>query len=219
MAKDKISSKKVSVNHAHQDEKIEKVKRVAAATLNIIWQNGIRYLSPTRVARSAKVSRPWIYKYIGGSKEALMASAVDYFGRLFSRIDQSTEAKGVEGWMNDEMRDLQKNFALSKECPWILPLYYHFKGSQNVIGRGIEKIEAEYLDRKAVQLRKVIGVSPATSRLVAELMATYKLATVHRWQTGELQKLMSQEELTQRLRLLLEFVANLGHSKSNVGNS
>ena len=169
-----------------QDLKSEKIKRVAGATLNIIWQGGIRSLNPTRVARSAKVSRPWIYKYIGGSKDALMENAVDYFGRLYARVDLRFDGNSVEHWMNEEMKVLDENFDLTEECPWILPLYYNFKGSQTAIGRGIEKIEKEYLRKKTDEVKKLIRVSEPTCRLIAELMLTYRLATVHRWQMGDL---------------------------------
>lgn len=207
----KQALKKVSI-----DEKAEKVKRVSAATLSIIWQSGIRSLNPTQVSRSAKVSRPWIYKYVGGSKEDLMSSAVNFFGRLYSNIDRPNGELDSTAWMNQEMEDLKRNFRLAEECPWLLPLYYHFKGSQNTLGRGIDKIEAEYLKKKAQQLKKVAGTSEVSSVLIAELMMTYKLATVHRWQTGELKKTINEEELAQRLIKLLEFVVSI---KSPTGSS
>jgi len=191
------------------DEKSQKVRRVAAATLNIIWQSGIRSLNPTRVARSAKVSRPWIYKYIGGSKEALMASSIDFFGRMYANIDRIQSDEDSDSWMKREMEDLKKNFRLAEECPFLLPVYYHFKGSKTTLGAGIDKVESEYLKRKAQQIKRIVGTSEASSKLIAELMMTYKLATVHRWQTGELKKIMSEEELSQRLMKLLEFVGTL----------
>ena len=203
------SAAKSSSKRSSGDEKSEKVKRVAAATLQIIWAGGIRSLNPTRVARAARVSRPWIYKYVGGSKDELMASAVDFFGRIYAQIDRQDPDMDGAAWMKQEMVDLQQNFRLVEECPWLLPLYYHFKGNPNSLGQGIDKIEAEYLRKKSQQIKRVVGTSDATSKLIAELVMTYRLATVHRWQTGNLKKLMSEDELSQRLMKLLEFVVTL----------
>ena len=38
------------------------------------------------VACSAKVSRSWLYKYIGKSKNDLLEFAVDYFGKIFAEL-------------------------------------------------------------------------------------------------------------------------------------
>jgi hypothetical protein len=206
----KSSKDPLTASSKEKDLKSEKIKRVAGATLSIIWKGGIRSLNPTRVARSANVSRPWIYKYIGGSKDALMENAVDYFGRLYSRIDDTFAGSDINEWMNHEMKALQDNFDLTVESPWILPLYYNFKGSQTAIGRGIEKIEKEYLKKKTEEVKRLIAVSDPTCRLIAELMLTYRLATVHRWQMGDLPRLMSREDLASRLRKLYEFVTTLG---------
>ena len=71
-----------------KDSKQEKLEKVAAACLSIVHAQGPRALTLSRVARSAGVSRAWIYKYIGGSHDELIECAAEYFGKIYSRLEK-----------------------------------------------------------------------------------------------------------------------------------
>ena len=189
--------------------KDDKTRRVASATLNLLLQHGIRSLNPTRVARSANVSRAWIYKYIGGSKDSLMDFAADYYGKLYSRLDSPFSDENDMAWIANELEGIQNSLRLVEENEALIPLYYRYKGTNTAIARSIEKTESIYIKKKTDQLTKALGSKRNSSRLWCEFLVAFKLAIVHRWQVGGMSKLIREEDFLLKLRSLFRMLATL----------
>ena len=190
------------------NSKEEKTVRVAAATLNIILQNGLRAVTPSRVARSAEVSRPWIYKYIGGDAEDLVKCGVEYFGKVYSRIDENFADITPDAWIADEVKAFKLSLATHDQYPWIVPIYFRFKGSPTPIGKAIEKIESAYLVKKQKQLKKALNLTDKQARSWAEFTTSFKLSLTHRCQFGDLRKFMSHDEIGDGIGFILRGIAS-----------
>ena len=71
---------------AVERDKQAKFQAVAEAIFTILIRGGIENLSHTRVAEVSKVSRAWVYKYIGKTSEDLIAFSLDAIGKEFAKI-------------------------------------------------------------------------------------------------------------------------------------
>lgn len=194
---------------AAKPTKDDKAHRVAGAILNLVTQQGISSLNPTRIARSANVSRPWIYKYIGGTREELMEFAAQHFGMIYSRLSSPFPDASVEEWIGDERDGLKASIDLVQEYPWILPAYYRYKGTSTAIGKVIEKIEKQYLQRKSVQIQKAVRGKGASSRIWAEVLLAFKFSLVHRWQFSDLRNLASEKDFLEKTTSAMRVLAEL----------
>jgi len=163
-------------------EKSEKIEAVAEWTLRIIDTHGLDSLSFARVARAAHVSRAWLYKYIGRTKEELMIVAIRRFGRLISGLDRRPRTDSKENWVHDTMANTQSLFLQSRERPWMLRIYYRYKGSNTVLGEVILDLESRYLDSHTREIAHVWSLPEDESRILAEALMAARLGMAHRYQ-------------------------------------
>ena len=163
-------------------EKAEKVETVAEWTLRIIDAHGLDVVSISRVARAARVSRPWLYKYIGRGKEELVEAAARRFGLLLSGVDRRPSVESRGAWVHDTMANTQQLFVIARERPWLLRLYYRYKGTRNVLGQVIDDLEARYLAAHTREIAHVWAMSEEESRILAEALMAARLGMAHRYQ-------------------------------------
>lgn len=167
------------------NQKEEKVARVCEAILEIIWTSGLSSVTHSRAARRARVSRPWIYSYIGKTREDLIDCAVNYFGQVFSLMGWTKVSHDFDSWVEIQIERLYYNFKQYDAYKFMLPIYFRFKGSDTVIGRRIEQIEVEYLRRSTLEVKDIFQTDPATASRLALTVASTKLGLLHRWHSLE----------------------------------
>ncbi|OFZ20017.1 MAG: hypothetical protein A2X94_11695 [Bdellovibrionales bacterium GWB1_55_8] len=188
-------------------EKAQKMLRVAEATLKILDQHGITGLSFSRVARSAAVSRTWLYKYIGGSDQELLAFAVETFGRIYARLDDSGSHRNDKEWLRGTVARFGRLLDSTIQYPSVLPIYFKFRGSENLVGKTIEGIERIYLSRQTAELERIFSLPAKTARLAAEVLLGIRIGVAHRWlQTGMRQKVKKEELLVFLTRSLIPLI-------------
>jgi len=175
------------------DEKQKKLERVAKSILSIVVRFGFENLSPSRLARAAQVSRPWIYKYIGGSKESLSGFAVDYFGKLLAQLDAVAKPARVDFFRDDEIARLEHALSFAEKHPDVIFIYYRYKGTPTSLGRAIEKIENEYRRAKVSQIKATFKLSQSEAEVYTEILVTLKMGLCHKWVSGDLKGKITRE--------------------------
>lgn len=177
------------------EDKQQKLDRVAKSVLSIVVRFGFENLSPSRLARAAGVSRPWVYKYIGGSKEALSEFAIEYFGKLLVRLDaRSNKPASVEFFRDDEIARLQNALGFSEAHSEVIQVYYRFKGTPTSLGKAIEKVETEYRQAKIFQIKETFKVSELEAEIYTEILVSLKMGLCHKWVSGDLKGKVSRED-------------------------
>jgi AcrR family transcriptional regulator len=176
------------------EDKQKKLERVAKSVLSIVARFGFESLSPSRLARAAQVSRPWVYKYVGGSKEALSNFAVDHFGKLLARLDEGPKPTSIDFFRDDEILRLQNAIAFSEQHPEVIQIYYRYKGTPTIMGKAIEKVEAQYRKIKSHQIKETFKIKDVEAEIYAEILLTLKLGLCHKWISGELKTKIKREE-------------------------
>lgn len=170
------------------EEKQIKLDRAAQSILSIIVRFGLESLTPSRLARSADVSRAWVYKYIGGSKDELSKFAVEHFGKLLAQIDSKPKPSTKSFFLEDEMRRLNNALDFGEKHPEIIQIYFFHKGSQSILGKAIENIESEYRTAKTFQIKSTFKVSEKDAEIYAEILSSIKMSLCHKWVLGGFEK-------------------------------
>lgn len=141
----------------------------------MLLSHGISALTPARVARAAKVSRGWIYKYLG-SGDCLIEFAVDRLGKEFAELGSPIRAKN-----RDELHDAiivgsRRMYAKAVEQPFLLPIYYRYLHSPTPLGERIREIEDVYLRRLADSIHKSLDTDSMRARQLAELLTSLRMS-------------------------------------------
>lgn len=71
-----------------QSSKENKAELVANVILRILDMQCMNSITHSRVAQLAKVSRSWLYKYIGNKKSDLVDYAISNFGKQFTNLEK-----------------------------------------------------------------------------------------------------------------------------------
>jgi len=189
-------------------DKTAKFDAVAKAILELLSQSGVSGVSHTKIARLSKVSRPWIYKYVGKTTNALVEFAAIHFGnqllsvgkasRTASSSDELTELALHSSWL------LLEKFSDLRE---ILPLYFRYAGSKNPIGVMIEKLENDQLKEMTGALSRLFKIPQKEARLNAELILAIRMGIGFRYSQLEMKKQNSLPEMQKALRRLFEYSA------------
>ena len=157
-----------------------KMEQVAEQPARLVLQYGMDVITHARVARASGVSRPWLYKYIGGERQDLITFMATHFGMRLAELDQRPRTESRALWIDDTVEGLRTMARLANDAPWVLPLYFRYVGSDGPLGKCIQEIETRYLDLSSRELVRA-GVSDRPrARLTAELIHAARLGIVHR---------------------------------------
>lgn len=175
--------------------KVDKMNRVAEHTLKLIHQHGLEGLTHSRLARAAGVSRPWLYAYIGKTREALIELAVMHFGRVYAQIDRPPVGHDPRSWVAGQVEGLRYSLHQVKKYPWLMPIYFRYRGTENAIGKCIGEAEKVYVKKQVVEMQNCLGIDVKEARAVAELCTAFKLGLAYRWAVTTVSNDISEEQV------------------------
>lgn len=186
-----------------ENDKARKSWRVGEAILKLIDQSGLDAVTHARVARAARVSRPWLYKYVGNNRADLIRFAVDTFGNMITgieRIPSGPDAAAFRKTLAAANVNLMNDAA---KFPWVFTLYFRFGGSKNLMGERIRDIEDSFLKRLSDRIREVFGYPPDECARVSKALTSMRMSLGLRYiQTPAEQKLTPE--------LIQQSVARIG---------
>jgi hypothetical protein len=164
--------------------KEDKQLAVSTAILEVIEREGLLGVTHSKVSRRSKVSRAWIYEYIGKEKGALVEFAADVFASHFARAKMTTFPKTkaeLEQQLQEGVDFLFNSVELS---PVVIKLYFRFRGSPNAIGTVIQKYEKQWLAGASKTAVDVLHLPAEQAAIIAELVLTLRLGFAHRFATS-----------------------------------
>lgn len=162
------------------DSKIEKFDQVAKAIIHLVDLHGLEAITHARVHQASKVSRPWLYKYIGKEKKDLLAYAVNTLGRQWARLDSPWTAKDAKEFQERLIDSTLFAINFVKENPMMIGPYFRFKGTPTPIGKTIEHIEDQFLTHYTNQFAKHYGLGKAEGRIRAMTVLSTRLSLAFR---------------------------------------
>ncbi len=186
-----------------ESDKARKSWRVGEAILKLIDQSGLDAVTHARVARAAKVSRPWLYKYVGNKRTDLIRFAVDIFGNMITGIERIPAGPDVASFRKTLAAANVNLMNDAAKFPWVISLYFRFGGSQNLMGERIRDIEGSFLKRLSGRIHEVFGYPPEECARISRALTSMRMSLALRYiQTPAGQKLTPD--------LIQESVARIG---------
>jgi len=183
--------------------KADRSERAAEAALILIEKFGLKRLTIAQVARLSKVSRPWIYKYIGSSQRDLIDFAVDHFGRLMADLDRRSDPKSPNQWISSALSGTRHIFEVASARPWLVSLYFRYRGTSTVPGKRIAILEAEYLRVFARETKESLGFSERYSLFLAQSITAVRMGLAHQWVSSPKQDSAQLEKLLELVEAVL----------------
>ncbi len=186
-----------------KEEKFTKVAISIIRALNI----STTHLNHSFVARDSSISRAWIYKYIGQSKEELLKFGVDFFAKMLGDIKGPiTIAKNKDEFKEHILAATWEIIEKFSSYPDVTLLYFKHCGQNTVIGKLIEDYEAEFINQLSTTLVKLFNRGPKDSKLVAELIMSLRMGIVHRYTMKELSKQFTIKDINHELNNIFTFM-------------
>jgi AcrR family transcriptional regulator len=164
-----------------KNDKHLKMLRVGRVALELIDRHGLEAVQFARVARAAKVSRPWLYEYIGKTRESLVKFAVESYGKWLAELEVPSHPPNAKEWVSDRMSGISTLLDNALGFPALIRLYFNFRGTPNIMGRAIAEIEHYYLDLSTRRIRTALKVSSQQARFIARINLAIDMGLAYEW--------------------------------------
>lgn len=183
--------------HTSKEEKFEAVFEAVISILNT--NGGMSQLTPSNLARTSGVSRPWIYKYVGQSREDFIQRTSEHFlSKLFRPRENRTlhDQKDLRRILREDTVQL---IQLAQAHPRLVPLIFSYFDSHGPVGeivRGGINFQGRQL---APAIEKYLQTSKADAELLGELISVLRLGLAFyllKETKGKAREPMSIEALT-----------------------
>ena len=178
------SRQNVAVSVGEKSNKEIKQLAVSIAILEVIESDGLLGVTHSKISRKSKVSRAWIYEYIGNEKSALIEFGADVFAGHMARVALVELPKTKESLHLQMKEGVGFLFDSAEQNPLIIKLYFRFRGTANPVGKVIQKYEKQWLENATKTIVAILGLSIDQASLLAETMLTLRLGFAHRVATS-----------------------------------
>lgn len=192
---------------AIERDKQAKFQAVAEAIFTILIRGGIENLSHTRVAEVSKVSRAWVYKYIGKTSEELIAFSLDAIGKEFAKVGVLLAQQSADDVRTSLFQGMFRMLANSEKNPALMALYSRYAGTQNPVGRKIAELEEEFLAALRSRLVQFFGLPPGEAVIVAEVLHGMRMGLAIRYSSYGLKDKADFEGILRGLRRVIKHFA------------
>lgn len=187
-----------------KNSKEDKQLAVSIAVLEVIEKDGLLGVTHSKVSRKSKVSRAWIYEYIGKEKSALIEFAAEVFASHFSRAKMTVFPKTKSELEQQLKEGVNFLFDSVEISPVIIKLYFRFRGTANPLGHVIQKYEKHWLAGASKTATEILNLPPAQAVNLAELILTLRLGFAHRFATSA-----KPLEARERAKQIFDFIHSL----------
>jgi DNA-binding transcriptional regulator YbjK len=188
----------------NKNTKEDKQLAVSVAVLEVIERDGLLGVTHSKVSRKSKVSRAWIYEYIGKEKGALIEFAAEVFASHFARA-KMTDLPKTKAELECRLKEgIDFLFDSVELSPVIIKLYFRFRGTSSPLGQVINKYEKHWLKDASKTLIEVLGMSDEQASILAELILTLRLGFGHRFATSD-----KPDESRERAKKIFNFIHSL----------
>ncbi len=156
--------------------KEQKYRVISNAILRLMDTQGQAAITHTRVSSASRVSRAWLYKYIGKKKEDLIHFAIVDYGKQFTNLDRPYRGKNPASFRHAVMLGNVEMFENALKMPHLISLYYKHIRSENELGKTIRKIEGLYIQKISKKIAQIYKIDFKKAQYFAELMTAMRMS-------------------------------------------
>lgn len=115
-------------NLKEQTSKELRFLAVVVSALELITESGLQNFSISTLARKSKISRPWIYQYIGRTKSEVINVTIHHWGQYFSQTGTYAQPSNLEELKQRIEQGNEFVFKTAIDFPVVIRAYFKFKG-------------------------------------------------------------------------------------------
>lgn len=150
---------------------IREVVKLERARLNI-----------QKIAATAQVSRPWIYKYFGSTEDQIISTAIDCLAPQFTEHGKVSEINSPKAWAKAFLKTLELALVKVEDYPEIYQFIYSSMIIPNNFSDRIKYHETIFKEKHVVpQVKKVFGVTNDEARSFADLIQALRFGIMLQW--------------------------------------
>lgn len=176
-------------------DKAAKFQKVAEAIFRVLLQRGPNELSHSQISAQSGVSRAWLYKYIGKSREELAQFSLDLIGKQFARMENLLNQHDPDETTLSLTHGTLRMIEDSGSQPEVMQLYYRYAGTQSVVGEKIREIEETYIKNLILRLERNYKIPPQTAKTTAHVLHAIRMGLCHRYAILGLKNEASKEQI------------------------
>lgn len=153
-----------------------KYSSVYSAVLELLnSRQGLASVNHSTLARMSRVSRPWIYKYVGKTKEDIIKRTTEhYIDELFRhrKLPVINELKELRKFIReDSLSFLQQ----AQNHPHLIPLIFIYFESTGPIGQIVRDSFRQYSKRLGKDIQRFLDISKNDADLISELISITRI--------------------------------------------
>lgn len=192
-------------NRSEESSKEQKFHEVAVALASLLNTVGPLKISHSQIAKKSAVSRAWIYKYIGANHDDLISFAIEHLGKKVTETDRLEPVNSKDELINHITNGVERMLDNTERYPWLLPVYYRYRGTQTKPGLLIDAIEQDYVKRQTQNiLRNLPSLDEKRAVIAAEILTMFRIGIAFSWQRGDISKKANKKELLESVRTWFE---------------
>jgi hypothetical protein len=157
-----------------KEKKFDDVYEAVLAILNS--HAGLKGVNHSNVARMSGVSRAWIYKYIGKTREELIRMASEHYSREILKHRHTHMPRSREELKKVIREDLFQFLKQALTYPRVIPLIIMYFDSHDPVGSIVRSSFGEQSRRQAKEIESLLKVSKLESEALAEMLGVFRLA-------------------------------------------
>lgn len=188
------------MSEAVGSDKAQKFEDVTRVLFSLLQTSGPAKITHSLVAKNAGVSRAWLYKYVGSSKDDLIEMAVRHLGKRLTERDLGEVVDDKHQLTSSIIEGMNRMFENTRTHPWFIPVYFKYRGSSGVLGKAISDIEQDYIARQSLHFEKIFRYSKPQATIAAEILTSFRMGLAFSWQNGELSKKVDQTDVLKSVR-------------------
>ena len=154
------------------NRKEAKMEAVLQSVLRTVSMKGPDRITMADIARSAKVSRSWIYKYLARSPNQLLEWAVKSFGE---RMTSLNSAWPLDTRINIRQRLMRSVYRLYDNDLMLLKTYMRYFLGEHKMKDLIQEVQLPYLKSFAAYLNKFEKLENDQALKIAEMIIYVRL--------------------------------------------
>lgn len=153
-----------------------KYHSVYSAVLEILnSRRGLTGVNHSALSRGSGVSRPWIYKYVGKTKEeVIQRTAEHYIDELFCRrkLPVINELGELKRFIREDSISFLKE---AQNHHQLIPLIFIYFESAGPVGDIVRSVFKQYSKRLSKDIQRVLEISRDDAEFMSELISIIRI--------------------------------------------
>jgi len=149
-----------------------KYNAVYAAVLEILnYRSGLSGLNHSVLSRESGVTRSWIYKYVGKTKEEIIKRTSEHYVHELYRDRKLTPLSTIKELRKYIREDSLSFLKQAQKHPQLIPLIFIYYDSIGPIGEIVRESFKIYSNRLSSDIQKLLEISKTDAELISELIS------------------------------------------------